>query len=252
MTTLALVSIAIGVLLAESECAERSPFTILRQETAYHGKFSNLTVVHFIGKSGNPGTWEVMNTITSKNPERINGVYVIARLVHEGQTYFVFNKQYRIPTESWTLEFPGGVLLSSLKTFDSAERMSSSFRDISSSITASLLGIQEAGESSTDAGIRELKEETGYVAADVLLSSTGRQATMPSRLNDTARHVVAVIDGDSKLNSHPKQYLDDAEMTEVVLIKASELLSTIQSLEKELDIASNVYTFVIGYAMRNL
>ncbi|EYC19664.1 hypothetical protein Y032_0024g999 [Ancylostoma ceylanicum] len=220
MTTLALVSIAIGVLLAESECAERSPFTIVRQETAYHGKFSNLTVVHFIGQSGNPGMWEVMNTITSKNPERINGVYVIARLVHGGETYFVFNKQYRIPTKSWTLEFPGG--------------------------------IQEAGESPTDAGIRELKEETGFVATEVLLSSTGRQATMPSRLNDTARHVVAEIDGDSKLNSNPKQNLDDAEMTEVVLIKASELLPTIQSLEKELDIASNVYTFAIGYAMRNL
>ncbi|KHJ77624.1 hydrolase, NUDIX family [Oesophagostomum dentatum] len=121
-----------------------------------------------------------MNTITAKNPERINGVYVIARLRSEGETYFVFNKQYRIPTRSWTLEFPGGV--------------------------------QEMDESSTEAGLRELKEETGYAAKGVLLSSSGRQATMPSRLNDTARHVVAEIDGDAAINSYPKQHLDDAEV----------------------------------------
>ncbi|KAK6766056.1 hypothetical protein RB195_025770 [Necator americanus] len=221
MTVLVLASFLVGALLVkELECAEQSPFTIIQEDTVYHGKFSNLTVVHFIGNSGRTGTWEVMNTITPKNPEHINGVHVIARLRNNGETYFIFNKQYRIPTKSWTLEFPGG--------------------------------IQEAGESSTEAGIRELKEETGYAATDVLFSSSGRQGTMPSRLNDTARHVVADVDGDAQVNSHPKQFLDDAEMTKVVLIKASDLLKTIQSLEKELDIASNVYTFALGYAMRNL
>ncbi|ETN87157.1 hypothetical protein NECAME_00016 [Necator americanus] len=169
MTVLVLASFLVGALLVEE-----------LEDTVYHGKFSNLTVVHFIGNSGRTGRYPIIYTVIA------------------------------------------------------------------------FLGIQEAGESSTEAGIRELKEETGYAATDVLFSSSGRQGTMPSRLNDTARHVVADVDGDAQVNSHPKQFLDDAEMTKVVLIKASDLLKTIQSLEKELDIASNVYTFALGYAMRNL
>lgn len=164
--------------------------------------------------------WEVMNTITPKNADGTNGVHVIARLKNDNRSYFVFIKQYRIPSRSWTLEFPGG--------------------------------IQEEGESSSTAGIRELKEETGYVATKTLFSSTGRQASMPSRLNDTARHVVVEIDRDLGNNVNPKQFLDDAELVDVVLIEDSKLLSTIQFLEKDLHIASNVYTFALGYAMRDL
>ncbi|KAK6056650.1 hypothetical protein COOONC_05842, partial [Cooperia oncophora] len=112
--------------------------------------------------------------------------------------------------------------------------------------------IQEAGESSVNAGLRELTEETGYVATETLFSSTGRQASMPSRLNDAVQHVVVEIDRDIGNNSNPQQYLDDAENVEVVLIDESKLLTTIQLLEKELDIASNVYAFALGYTMRNL
>ncbi|VDM77085.1 unnamed protein product [Strongylus vulgaris] len=112
--------------------------------------------------------------------------------------------------------------------------------------------VQEGEESSITAGLRELKEETGYVAKGVLLSSSGRQPSMPSRLNDVTRHIVADVDGDAHINVHPKQQLDDAEISKVVLIKGSELLPTIQSLEKEIDIASNVYTFALGYAMHSL
>lgn len=52
--------------------------------------------------------WEVMNTITPKNADGTNGVHVIARLKNDNRSYFVFIKQYRIPSRSWTLEFPGG------------------------------------------------------------------------------------------------------------------------------------------------
>ncbi|KAK6033373.1 hydrolase, NUDIX family [Ostertagia ostertagi] len=221
MTAFCWTTFALSILLSilRNACGH-SPITIEYVETTYHGKFSNLTVAHFVGRSGEPGIWEFMDTITPRNPDGINGVHVIARLRSQGQFYFVFIKQYRIPSRSWTLEFPGGV--------------------------------QEADESSTEAGIRELREETGYVATKIVFSSTGRQASMPSRLNDAARHVVVEIDKEPGNNLDPQQFLDDAEMAEVVLIEESKLLATVQQLEKELDIASNVYTFALGYSMRNL
>lgn len=52
--------------------------------------------------------WEVQDVHQSRNPSGVAGVYAIVRLYKEGELYFLFNKQYRIPARAWTLEFPGG------------------------------------------------------------------------------------------------------------------------------------------------
>ncbi|VDP13929.1 unnamed protein product [Heligmosomoides polygyrus] len=95
--------------------AEDCPIRIVREETAYHGSFSNLTVVHFLTRSGAVGVSSKFASpslqtkqYNSTNADGTNGVHVIARLKNDNRSYFVFIKQYRIPSRSWTLEFPGG------------------------------------------------------------------------------------------------------------------------------------------------
>ncbi|KHN78096.1 Putative nudix hydrolase 2 [Toxocara canis] len=147
---------------------------------------------------------------------RPNGVEIIATLRRGGKIYFVFVKEYRIPFAAYCLEFPAGLL--------------------------------EDNETVVEGAMRELKEETGYVACKVTSVSGGKQP-MHSQMSDVCTcFATAEIDGDTKENENPKSRLDDAEEIEVVLVECNKALEYVKSAPKGVYVDAIVYAFLLGYS----
>ncbi|PAV83837.1 hypothetical protein WR25_19578 [Diploscapter pachys] len=194
---------------------EGAGLEILQSRKPCVGKYSNYKVIQFKTKSGKIGRWEILNTIRHPSPDNVNGVSAIVRVRNATGTYFLFNKQFRVPTQSWTIEFPAGVV--------------------------------DTNETAKEAALRELREETGYHAANVTFESKGRQPTFSSRTDDLQKHVLIDCQSTDLKQASP----EDEELTYPLFIKESDLWHEIRRLETKYDIASNVYTFAMGIAIRD-
>lgn len=80
--------------------------------------------------------WQSTHRTTRPENALVDGVDIIPILKKQGKQYFIFVKQFRIPMNGWCLEFPAGLI--------------------------------DENESVKEAALRELKEETGYVASKIL------------------------------------------------------------------------------------
>lgn len=98
---------------------------------AYQGKYLRLVNKEFRTVRGREGTWEVI--------ERTNvygsGGVVIIPLTRDRE--LILEKNFRVPVESWVIQFPAGLT-------------------------------DKIGESEEDAARRELLEETGYRAGELI------------------------------------------------------------------------------------
>lgn len=101
------------------------------RRTAYEGRFVRVVEKHIEGADGARGVWEA---IERTNIHGSGAVVIVAR-TKDGQ--LLFEKNWRAGTESRVIQFPAG--LTDLK-----------------------------GESEEDAARRELLEETGYAAAQLI------------------------------------------------------------------------------------
>lgn len=112
------------------------------------------------------------------------------------------------------------------------------------------VGLVDANESIETAGLRELKEETGYTATTVVACTDGRQPLDPGLVNETTRLLQVEIDGDLDVNCNPRQQLDDGEHVEVVLVACDQILAELDAVTKTgVCVEAMLYTFAIGYGM---
>ncbi|MEK7104332.1 MAG: NUDIX hydrolase [Patescibacteria group bacterium] len=103
---------------------------ILSREVAFNGKFVRIIKKTFKTKSGKIGIWEVVERV--KLHKRIVIVFALTK-----NKEVVLEKNYRVPLENYVIELPAGLT-------------------------------DKEGETEQEAAKRELFEETGYVAKEVV------------------------------------------------------------------------------------
>ncbi|CAD8166456.1 unnamed protein product [Paramecium pentaurelia] len=162
---------------------------------------------------------------TEKPPGYRGGVRVIPIVRYKNKpSKIIIVANFRPPIRKYCLEFPGGL-------------------------------IDKEGTPQEN-GIRELKEETGYIATlnnyqhkDVITR------TDPWKSNEYCYNYIVDIDGDSEFNQKPQQSLDLEENILVYeLSLGKSLAEELQQLQKDKDyeISGQVWLFALGQQFTNI
>lgn len=197
----------------------------LRREEIGSGRWLRLERVHFEDAAGNGRSWELVRRTTT-GASGVDGADVVA--VTSGPAprdppTIVLVLVVRPPAGRACLELPAGLL--------------------------------DEGEDFEAAGLRELREETGYVGTP---SGRGRGLapaaallTDPWKSNETVQMVFADVDLADPRNAAPKQKLEEDEEIEVVRLPLRGLLEAVQRLVEERGVAvhAQVYTLALGLEM---
>lgn len=172
--------------------------------------------------SGVERRYECVERVGSRVPD---GVDVIALLRHRDRaeardSEVVLIKQYRPPVNATVVEFPAGLV--------------------------------EPGEDALDAGLRELAEETGFVAARATARVWEASPLLhadPSITTDSTVVYVVDVDADAEPNlaANRTQRLEDTEHISVLLVPLSQLWDTCRSAAAQgCVVDAKVYMFAAG------
>lgn len=143
----------------------------------------------------------------------------MAILYKDSKKYYILVKQYRIPIGKWILEFPAGLVDSSDTSIESA-------------------------------GIRELKEETGYTVTEVIRCTKKGQYLNPGLTSDCSSFLLVKVDGSLPENQNPQQHLEQDESIEVVLVEVDKLLEYLDGVTEsgEVEVCTQVYAWALARA----
>ncbi|KAK4156779.1 NUDIX hydrolase domain-like protein [Chaetomidium leptoderma] len=144
-------------------------------------------------------TWESAERRTRPKDSDIDGVGIVAILEKKTGPEIVLQKQYRPPVDKIVIELPAGLI--------------------------------DEGEAAQQAAIRELKEETGYVAE--VLETSPIMFNDPGFCNTNLRMVHVTVDMSLPANQNLKPELEENEFIEVFLVKLADLWEECIKLEAE-------------------
>ena len=129
--------------------------------------------------------------------------------------------QYRPPVDAVVLEFPAGLL--------------------------------DPGEDCVTAALRELREETGYVAVPAQCRVSPVLCYEPGLTDSCFRLVVVAVDGDLPENQKPVQHLEEGEHIQVHLVPKMGFLEHLEQLCEKLGprciVDGKVYTFAAALSI---
>ncbi|KAI2604738.1 MutT/nudix family protein [Hypoxylon fragiforme] len=158
-------------------------------------------------------TWESAERTTRPKSSDIDGVGIVAILEKPTGPEIVLQKQYRAPIDKVTIEVPAGLI--------------------------------DEGETVEEAAIRELKEETGYVAKAV--ETSPMMFNDPGFCNTNLRMVHVTVDMSLPENQNLQPELEEDEFIEVFLVPLTNLYDECKRLEAEgYAIDARVGTFAEG------
>ena len=127
----------------------------------------------------NPRNGWKASRVVLNSKDAVNVVAVV------DQVHIVFVRQFRFGTQSFTLEIPGGLI--------------------------------DEGEEPKDAGIRELREETGFIAETMI--PLGKIASNPVYMDAYVFHYQTTCSAVQRSSTH----FDDGEDIEIVLLPIDEV-----------------------------
>ncbi|KAI1645872.1 MutT/nudix family protein [Daldinia loculata] len=158
-------------------------------------------------------TWESAERTTRPKKSEIDGVGIVAILEKPTGPEIVLQKQYRAPIDKVTIEVPAGLI--------------------------------DEGETVEEAAIRELKEETGYVAK--VSETSPMMFNDPGFCNTNLRMVHVTVDMSLPENQNLQPELEEDEFIEVFLVPLTNLYDECKRLEAEgYAIDARVGTFAEG------
>jgi len=159
---------------------------IIEKKTLWQGNFLKSVGITYRDSDGTVRNWETFERVNC------NGIAVIVPVTAKGE--FIIIKQFRPAVNSYVIEFPAG--------------------------------LNDKGESLEVAARRELLEETGYSAVEMIFLAEG-----PVSSGASGEILTAYLA--KGLEFKGKQQNDEAEDIEVFLIPAGELYDRIDSFKKE-------------------
>ncbi|XP_033647235.1 ADP-sugar pyrophosphatase-like [Asterias rubens] len=197
--------------------ADANTAEFIKQETVHREKWISLERITYKDPSGKVRTWEMVERTTK--PQRVGVadavamVTILKRLLHYDCLILV--RQFRPPLKCYTIEFPAGLI--------------------------------DNDEMPSEAAIRELKEETGYVGT---VSSVSPVTAMDPGLSASTLNLVYMqIDGDEPFNQRPVSNPDEGEFIEVIQAPMHELLHKLNEYSNAGDfVDARVYTYAATLA----
>lgn len=187
-------------------------------KVVYTGHWLRMHKLDFITSAGHAGSWEFVS-----RPHRCgsyDGVQILATVQDQGFLKLITIAMYRFPLQKYVLEMPSGKL-------------------------------DGADSSPQHAAIRELKEESGYIASARCVRGMGPVVyNDPWKSNECARTVLLEVDGALPENQWPQQALDPEEDATVHLLRMDRLDREIRELAqaKGYEIDSRLYSLGLGLA----
>ncbi len=157
---------------------------IIDKKTIYEGKFLRFVVNTYIDKSGTKRDWESFERINCK------GIAVIVPITYDNKILLI--KQFRPPVNGYVIEFPAG--------------------------------LNDKGETLEDAARRELLEETGYYAKEMIFLTDGPMSSGSSGEILTAYLALG-------LEYKGIQGGDETEDLEIIEIPVSEIYTRLSELK---------------------
>ena len=193
-----------------------SKFKIGEKEMVHHGKFINFYNVNFETVDGQHKQWEMIGRDINDLPDPLNiqknygGVDVVAiatqtvdgdqSIAKTGEKMILVEKIFRVPIMNYVLEFPAG------------------FKDPHET-------------DPVESGLRELKEETGYVGENG--KSTYVCRTDPWKSDERGVIIYCDVDLSKDENKNPVPELEEAEDIQSMWIKLEGLRKKLEEISEE-------------------
>jgi len=189
----------------------------LQEELLHQGDWLRLIKVKYLDPRGKERSWEAVTRVSvprGAEPDSVAAIAIYRRLLH--YDVIVLVRQYRPAVNGYTIEFPAGFV--------------------------------EAGESSEQAALRELKEETGWHGEVTHMSSS--IAADPTCTASMVKFATVKINGDATENKINKPQPRDGEFVDLIMLPVSELHDRLARLTKEGNVIDcRVEAFAIGLTM---
>ena len=188
-------------------------------KTLVETKFISLYDIKYLNKNNQEKSWTVASR---KSKDILEGIYlenkkdkvdaVIICAYHKQQNKLVIIKEFRVPINKYIYELPAGLVESDDDNFE-------------------------------ETVIRELKEETGLNVIEIKKDLSSNQVYLsPGMTDESAAFVYCICDGEVS-----KDYLEDDEDIEAILISQDEAKDILKNSSTPLDI--RVYLALQSFAL---
>lgn len=188
-------------------------------KTLVETKFISLYDIKYLNKNNQEKSWTVASR---KSKDILEGIYlenkkdkvdaVIICAYHKQQNKLVIIKEFRVPINKYIYELPAGLVDSDDDNFE-------------------------------ETVIRELKEETGLNVIEIKKDLSSNQVYLsPGMTDESAAFVYCICDGEVS-----KDYLEDDEDIEAILISQDEAKDILKNSSIPLDI--RVYLALQSFAL---